>query len=136
MNRFPRSTGRPSTVILAVGLVAVLLLMSGGSSLTAGADTTDARSRRAAVRAQQAQVASQVNALEGDQAAVVAALAALDENVRGQQATLVEAQRMADAGRAAADRAEADAAATKWPLVRRHCEQWQAMTSRSGPLTS
>src|ERR1700684_4466384 len=29
----------------------------------------------------------------------------------------------------------APVAATKWPLVRRHCEQWQAMTSRREPCT-
>jgi hypothetical protein len=25
--------------------------------------------------------------------------------------------------------------AAKWPLVRRHCSQWQAMMLRSGPVT-
>jgi peptidoglycan hydrolase CwlO-like protein len=95
-------------MVVAVALVALLT----GSSITAGADLTDARARRAAVRAQQAQVASQVDALQGNQASVLAALAALDENVRGQQAAVVEAQRLADASQAEADAAEAEAAQT------------------------
>lgn len=32
--------------------------------------------------------------------------------------------------------AGAPVAATWWPVVFRHCEQWQATTGRSGPLTS
>lgn len=95
-------------MVVAVALVALLT----GSSITAGADLTDARTRRAAVRAQQAQVASQVDVLQGNQASVLAALSALDENVRGQQAAAVEAQRLADASRAEADAAEAAAAQT------------------------
>ncbi len=31
---------------------------------------------------------------------------------------------------------EALVMAAKWPLVRRHCSQWHAMTARSGPLTA
>lgn len=100
--------------VLVVGLVALL----AGSSVTAGADLTAARDRRAAVRAQQAQVAAQVDALQGSQASVVAALAALDENVRGQQAAMVEARRQADASRLEAEQAEADAAETGRQLDR------------------
>jgi peptidoglycan hydrolase CwlO-like protein len=97
-----------------VGLVALL----AGSSVTAGADLTAARDRRAAVRAQQAQVASQVNALEGSEDSVMAALAAIDENVRGQQAAMVEARRQAESSQLEAERAEADAAETGRQLDR------------------
>lgn len=100
--------------VLVVGLVALL----AGSSVTAGADLTAARDRRAAVRAQQAQVASQVNALEGSEASVMAALAAIDENVRGQQAAMVEARRQAESSQLEAERAEADAAETGRQLDR------------------
>jgi len=100
--------------VLALGVVALL----AGSSVTAGADLTAARDRRAAVRAQQAQVASQVNALEGSEASVMAALAAIDENVRGQQAAMVEARRQAESSQLEAERAEADAAETGRQLDR------------------
>jgi peptidoglycan hydrolase CwlO-like protein len=100
--------------VLALGVVALL----AGSSVTAGADLTAARERRAALRAQQAQVASQVNALEGSEDSVTAALAALDENVRGQQAVMVEARRQAESSYREAERAEADAAETGRQLDR------------------
>lgn len=107
-----RSTARRATTTLSTVLAVALVALLGGSSVTAGADLTDARNRRAAVRAQQAQVAGQVDALQGSQATVMAALAALDENVRGQQAAMVEAQRLADASRAEAAAAEAAASQT------------------------
>jgi peptidoglycan hydrolase CwlO-like protein len=100
--------------VLALGVVALL----AGSSITAGADLAASRERRAAVRAQQAQVASQVNALQGSEAAVTAALAALDENVRGQKAAMVEARRQAESSQLEAERAEADAAETGRQLDR------------------
>lgn len=104
-----------SRVAASVGLPVALLLvvaMLTGSTVSAGADLAEARERRAAVRSQQAKVASQVDALEGDQAEVMAALAALDENVRGQQAVMVEARRSADSSRIEAEQAEAAAAQT------------------------
>jgi predicted nucleic acid-binding Zn-ribbon protein len=107
-----RSAARRATTTLSMVLAVALVALLTGSTVTAGADLTDARNRRAAVRAQQAQVASQVDALQGDQASVMAALAALDENVRGQQAAMVDAQRAADASRAEADAAEAAAERT------------------------
>jgi len=98
------------TAFLAVLIVVAMLT---GSTVTAGADLAEARNRRAAVRAQQAKVASQVDALEGDQTAVMAAMSALDENVRGQQAAMVEARRSAESSRIEADQAEAAAAQTE-----------------------
>lgn len=111
-----RRTGRSTASVAApvAGLVSGLIVVAllTGSTVTAGADLAEARNRRAAVRAQQAKVASQVDALEGDQASVMAALAALDENVRGQRAAMVEAQRLAETSRAEAEQAEAAAART------------------------
>ena len=94
--------------VLLVGTVGVAI----GSSVSAGAVATDARTQRANVRAEQAKVAAQVDALEGSKAQVLAALATLNENVRGQQATLSEARRQADASAAEAAQAERDAAQT------------------------
>ena len=100
----------PILTLISAGIVLALLT---GSTVTAGADLAEARNRRAAVRAQQAKVASQVDALEGDQSAVLAAMAALDENVRGQQAAMVEARRSAESSRVEADQAEAAANQTE-----------------------
>jgi hypothetical protein len=83
-----------------------------GSSVDAGAVATDARTQRANVRAEQAKVAAQVDALEGSKAQVLAALNTLNENVRGQQATLSEARRQAETSAAVAAQAEKDAAQT------------------------
>ena len=87
-----------------------------GSSVDAGAVATDARTQRANVRAEQAKVAAQVDALEGSKAQVLAALATLNENVRGQQAALSDARRQADVSAAEAAQAERDAAATSRDL--------------------
>lgn len=95
-----------TTVLVGAAAVAI------GSSVNVGAVETDARTRRANVRAEQAKVAAQVNALEGSQAQVIAALNTLDENVRGQQAALSEARRQAEASAAEAAQAERDAEQT------------------------
>ena len=106
--RTRRSVGYLVASALLVGTVGVAI----GSSVTAGAVATDARTQRANVRAEQAKVAAQVDALEGSKAQVLAAPATLNENVRGQQATLSEARRQADASAAEAAQAERDAAQT------------------------
>lgn len=101
-----------------VALAAATLTLLGtvgvaiGSSVNAGAVATDARTQRANVRAEQAKVAAQVDALEGSKAQVLAALNTLNENVRGQQATLSEARRQAETSAAEAAQAERDAAQT------------------------
>ncbi|CAB4960436.1 unannotated protein [freshwater metagenome] len=63
-------------------------------------------------------MASQVDVLEAGEASVLAALAALDENVRGQQAAMVEARRQAESSRLEAEQAEADATETGRQLDR------------------
>ena len=119
MSRFrcrARSTGTTPFVAATV-LGALALLFGLGIVLPAGATATDARSQRAAVRASQAQVASQVDALEGSQASVSAALAALEENVRGQEAAVSDARRQADASNAEARAAAAAAIETNKELA-------------------
>lgn len=101
---------------LALATTVVLLgtyLLASGSETTAGAQTADAAARRAEIRAEQARVAAQVDALRGDQREVIAALAAMDANVRGLEATVGEAKRRAEQSRADSERAEAEAAATR-----------------------
>jgi len=110
-----RLTKRTQRFVASVVAVCVSLGVAGvaiGSSVQAGAVATDARTQRATVRAEQAKVAAQVNALESSQAQVMAALGTLNENVRGQQAALAEAQRQAEASAAEAAQAERDAAQT------------------------
>src|SRR5690349_145927 len=102
-----RSRARRSLpVALAAGLVALVVGLAA-VGLPVDAAGQSAREKRAEVRAQQAQVAAQVDALEGDQAQVDAALATLDENVRGQQALLDDARRRVEASTAEVARAEA-----------------------------
>ncbi|MCG9478062.1 MAG: D-alanyl-D-alanine carboxypeptidase family protein [Actinomycetia bacterium] len=86
--------------------------MAIGSSIDVGAVATDTRTKRANVRSEQAKVAAKVNALESSQDQVMAALQAMEENVRGQQAVLSEARRQAEVSAAEAAQAEKDAAQT------------------------
>lgn len=86
--------------------------MAIGSSLDVGAVATDTRTQRSNVRSEQAKVAAKVNALESSQEQVMAALHAMEENVRGQQAVLSEARRQAEVSAAEAAQAERDAAQT------------------------
>ena len=86
--------------------------MAIGSSLDVGAVATDTRTQRSNVRSEQAKVAAKVNALESSQEQVMAALQAMEENVRGQQAVLSEARRQAEVSAAEAAQAERDAAQT------------------------
>ena len=107
-----RSRARRSLpVALAAGLGALVLSAAvvGGPVSAAG---QGARAQRAEVRAQQARVAAQVDALQGDQQQVEAALATLDENVRGQQAALSDARHQVEVSSAQAAQAEQDMADT------------------------
>jgi peptidoglycan hydrolase CwlO-like protein len=112
MSPFPPKVRRRTPVAVAAGLVALVAVM-GLVGTSAGAAGPSAREQRAEVRAQQAQVAAQVDALEGDQASVAAALAALDENVRGQQAALNDARHQVEVSTAEAQRAETSIAETE-----------------------
>ena len=86
--------------ITAISVVVAFALVSGPivSSATLGGDPSSERER---VRAQAAAVASQVDALKATDAQVETALSALAANVAGQQAMLVEAQRVAKQAEAA-----------------------------------
>ena len=74
--------------------------------------TTDARAQRSQVRAEQAKVAAQVDAMQGTQAQVLAALSALEQNVSGQQAVLANARQQAADAQAEAAEADRQAEAT------------------------
>jgi peptidoglycan hydrolase CwlO-like protein len=91
--RFPalslRSLLTSFGVLLAIGLVS---LPAMSAAQRGGGDPS---SEREAVRAKQAQLASQVDALKATDAEVEAALDALQANVSGQEALLAEAQRAA-----------------------------------------
>lgn len=112
IQRTRRFVASVAAALTLVGTAGVAI----GSSVDAGAVATDARTQRANIRAEQAKVAAKVDALEGSKAQVLAALATLDENVRGQQAALSEARRQADASAAEAAQAERDAASTSRDL--------------------
>jgi len=111
-HRLTRRTRRFTALAVAALTLVGTAGVAIGSSVDAGAVATDARTQRANVRAEQAKVAAQVDALEGSKAQVLAALNTLNENVRGQQATLSEARRQAETSAAEAAQAEKDAART------------------------
>jgi hypothetical protein len=105
-----RSRARRSIPVALAAVIGALALAAVSAGPQAGAAGQSARAQRAEVRAQQAQVAAQVDALQGDQQQVESALAALDENVRGQQAALTDARHQVEVSTAQAAQAEADAA--------------------------
>ncbi|MGH9119074.1 MAG: hypothetical protein ACRD0A_14685, partial [Acidimicrobiales bacterium] len=78
---------------------AVAVTIAAGAS---GAPADDPRAERDRVRRQAAEVAAQVNALQGSQADVGAALATLAANVAAEEARLIDAQRAAQEAAAAA----------------------------------
>jgi hypothetical protein len=84
-----RGTITAISVVLALGFVSAPIM-------GAAAPNGDPSSERERVRAEQAQVASQVDALKATDAQVEAALDALAANVAGQQAMLAEARRAAE----------------------------------------
>jgi hypothetical protein len=94
----PRPSFRAGITLLSVLLAFVFVSAPLVSSASLGGDPSSERER---VRAQQAQVASQVDALQATDAQVERALDALAANVAGQQAMLVEARRAATEAEAA-----------------------------------
>ncbi len=84
----------------AGAVVATALVLAPAVSVAERADTSPSKEREA-VRAQKAQVASEVDALRATDAEVEAALDALDANVAGQEALLAEANRAAEEAEAA-----------------------------------
>ena len=109
VRRHPPAIARRS-VALGV-LVAVAVLAGSVTGGSAGA-ASDARSRRAEVRAEQARLAAQVDVMEGTQAEVLAALGVLDQDVRTQQAIAADLRQQADTNAAEAARAERESQAT------------------------
>jgi peptidoglycan hydrolase CwlO-like protein len=88
------------SVTLSVSLIALPASAQGSS---------DPRAERDKVRAERAELAVQVDALRADDAEVDAALAALDQNLRGKQAAFTDADRAAtEAEQAAAEARQAE----------------------------
>jgi hypothetical protein len=107
--RFPKVSLRALvTVLSAVLAVAFVSAPLISYAERAGGDPSAERER---VRAQKAQVASQVDALQATDAQVEAALDALQANVAGQEALLNEARRAATQAEAALADAQAAVAA-------------------------
>lgn len=101
--RFPTLSLR--SLLTALGVVLAVCLVSVPLVGSAQQDSDSPSAERERVRAQKAQVATQVDALRATDAQVSRALADLQANVDGQKALLAEAQRAA----AQADQALAEA---------------------------
>lgn len=93
--------------------LAVPALLLVALQATQAAAQQDPRQQREQVRRQQAQAASEVNALKSDAATVQRALAALQANVSGQEALLADATLAANLAEQAAAQARADADAAR-----------------------
>lgn len=119
--RFPPTARRSAVLVVALGLALGASTVSGRSADAA----SDARARRAEVRAEQARLAAQVDAMEGTQAEVLAALGVLDQDVRTQQAIVGDLRQRADASAAEAARAERESEATS-----REIDQMRARIAR------
>lgn len=98
-------------------VLALLLASLTGSSLGAGAQEGDARAQREQVRAEKAQVASEVDALQADANQVAQALADLQADVTTQRAALSDAQRALDSAEAELARLDGEIAATEAELA-------------------
>jgi LAS superfamily LD-carboxypeptidase LdcB len=100
---------------VSVAMLAAVLLVPAIAGARAGG--SDPSKERAAVRAQAAKVASQVNALKATDAQVNKALDALTANVNGQTALLAEARRAAAEAKASLQAAQAAADAKAAQIV-------------------
>jgi hypothetical protein len=117
-SRYDDLPGRPRRHLLIATLVLAVLVPVYAGPVTPAAhaqSSNDPRTERDKVRAERAEVASQVDALRADDAEVDAALAALDDNLRGKNAAY------ADAERAAAD-AEREVSAARQALADKQAE--------------
>jgi hypothetical protein len=85
-----RSPARPLVFLILLGLLALGVLPASAQS------GGDSRAERERVRSQRADVASEVDALQATDAEVEAALQALDDNVRSQQAAYADTERAAE----------------------------------------
>ncbi len=112
--RSPLAARPVAAAVAALALVGLVVLPG---AVGADALTSDARTKRDQVRSEKAAVAAEVDALQGDEAQVAAALAALNENVRGQQAAYADAKRRADDAQRQADDAAAAVEAKQAEIV-------------------
>ncbi len=88
-------------LLTGLGMVLAIALVSLPAISSAERAGTNPSAERERVRAQKAQVASQVDALRATDAQVEQALIDLDANVRGQEAMLADAERAASEARSA-----------------------------------
>lgn len=110
----PRSTRVPRIPSLtAAAAVALALVLAGLPLSSAPAVDADTAAEQREVKAQRAEVASQIDTLEASDAEVSAALAALEANVRSTRAQMADARRAADEAEARAQQAEDEARATE-----------------------
>lgn len=105
---------RPALLALVVALLLATLV---GPTLSASAQEGDARAQREKVRADKAQVASEVDALQADAAQVAQALADLQADVTTQRAALSDAQRALDSAQAELARLDGEIAATEGEIA-------------------
>lgn len=101
-------TSRPTIVALVLALVLGIL-----ASPAHGETTSDLRRKREAARAKKAEIAKKINALEASDDDLDKAVAALNEQVRGQQAAADAARQAVQAALDAVSRADAELAATE-----------------------
>jgi len=119
----PSRGARSTAATLVVSLVALVGLATAVDAQDhRGAD---ARAERERVRDQRAQLALQVDALEADDGALDQALRDIDENLRGQQALLADAERAAREAeqRSVEARASADAKAAELDVLQERMTQ-------------
>ena len=107
----PKTTSVVRTGLAAAALALLVAVVPFGPE--AGAQSGNERSQREEVRRQKAAAASQVNALEADNATLEAAVAELTANVVAQEAQVSDARRATAEARAEADRLTSEAEATE-----------------------
>ncbi|MCU0311752.1 MAG: M15 family metallopeptidase [Acidimicrobiales bacterium] len=98
---------------VVIGALVVAVVAGGGGRV--GAE--DVRQERARVQAERAEVATQVDVLQADQARVSEALAAIEANVRTQEQVAAEAARAAETAAAEAESARVAAEASEAELA-------------------
>jgi hypothetical protein len=111
----PRQRRNAARTAVVVALVAGSLALVPGSS-----EAQDARAQRERVKAERAEVAGQVDALQADQAQITAALGAIEVNVAAQRTAATAAARVAEVSSAEAEpaRRAAEASAAELAALR------------------
>jgi hypothetical protein len=110
---------------VSLGVCVLVVAASGVAPRAAAQDGSTARAEREQVRGQRAQLALQIDALKADDSEIDRAVRDIEENLRGQQAMLAdaeraatEAQRVATESEAAARQKQADLSALQAQMTR------------------